>query len=278
MTPQEVLEKHKIPFRISGRDLLIRCVNPDHEDSSPSMRIDQVLGIFHCLSCGYRGNIFYFLEETFDKKSILAERIKLKLEDIRAESIGLEFPPDMMPVTKPYRVSLDTLTDFEAFKSLRPEFKDRIVFPIRDMKGNISCFIGRSEDRFEKKRYNVYPRNSLVPLFPLLKLKPNKGRVLLVEGLFDLLNLYDNGFKNVLCCFGTNTMKKERLEFLKLLGVSHIDICFDPDDPGQDAAGRLKEMATELFFSTRNINLKTVDPGDLSKDRAKQLYQKLYGD
>ena len=63
MTVQDLLVKKKIDYQVSGRDYLVRCFNPEHEDNSPSMRIDQVLGIFNCLSCGYKGNLFYFYGE-----------------------------------------------------------------------------------------------------------------------------------------------------------------------------------------------------------------------
>ena len=35
------------------------------------------------------------------------------------------------------------------------------------------------------------------------KVKPIQNRVILVEGIFDALNLWDKGLKNTVCCFGT---------------------------------------------------------------------------
>lgn len=277
MTVEELLKKKNMYYRHSGRDLVVCCLNPDHDDTSPSMRIDSVLGIFNCLSCGFKGNIFYYFGEKLDKLGILRENLKRKVEDIRASSVGLKMPVDAVEVTSGYRVSLDTLKEFEAFRSLGADFTDRIVFPIKDLKGRIVCFTGRAEDKFEPVKYKHVPSNSKLPLFPLHKIQPTQGRVMLVEGLFDLLNLYDNGFRNVLCAFGTRMITKPKLDLLKIYGVSGIDLCFDPDKPGQKAAAEIKEMAEELYFDVRNINLGNCDPGDLTPNRAEKLKEKLYG-
>ena len=276
MTVEDLLNKKKLYFILSGRDYVIKCLNPEHDDSSPSMRIDSVLGIFHCLACGYKGNIFYLFGERFDKASQLRESLKRKIEDVRAQSIGLKMPLDAEPFDRDWRVTKATLQEFDAFKSLHSDHVNRVVFPIRDLKQKIVCFVGRSEDRFEKVKYKVTPAHSKIPFFPLHKLEPDKGRVMLVEGMFDLLNLWDNGYRNVLCTFGTTTVNKEKLNLLKILGINGIDICFDPDGPGQEAALKIREMAEEEFFNVRNVNLGNCDPGDLTPNRAEKLKAKLY--
>jgi DNA primase len=229
------------------------------------------------LSCGYSGNLYHLFGEPLDKLGILRERLKRTIEEIRASSIGLKMPEDAEYLSNAYRVSLSTLNEFEAFRSLSDDHVNRIVFPIKDLKGKINCFVGRSEDPFDKVKYKISPAGSSTPLFPLNKVIPCQGRVMLVEGLFDMLNLYDNGFENVLCAFGTRKVTKDKLKLLKVMGVTGIDICFDPDNPGQEAAEVIKEMAEELFLTARNINLRDVDPGDLQPLRASKLREKLYG-
>ena len=54
----DILQERKLEFKVSGRDYLVRCLNPEHEDRNPSMRIDNITGIFNCFSCGYKGNLF----------------------------------------------------------------------------------------------------------------------------------------------------------------------------------------------------------------------------
>ncbi len=277
MTVLELLEKKKISYQISGNDYKVCCLNPEHDDSNPSMRIDKVLGVFNCLSCGFKGNIFYHFGEKIDKLDTAREKLKRKLNQIRSESIGLRIPVDSELLSSDFRVSVKTLMDFEAFRSSNTDYSGRVMFPIRDIKGRIVCFVGRSEDVFDPVRYKVFPPHSKVPLFPLNKIEPFEGKILLVEGIFDLLNLYDNGYRNVLCSFGTNTINKEKLNILKILGVSGVDIMFDPDKAGREAAEKVKDLAEEMDFQVRNINLRNSDPGDLTPNHAINLRKKLYG-
>ena len=40
MTVEELLEQQKIPYKVSPKDFVVRCLNPEHDDHNPSMRID----------------------------------------------------------------------------------------------------------------------------------------------------------------------------------------------------------------------------------------------
>lgn len=276
MTVEELLDKKKIDYRASGQDYLVCCFNPDHDDSNPSMRIDRVLGIFHCLSCGFRGNLFSFFDEHFDNRVRLREQLRRKMEEIRAASIGMKFPVNTQFLDEGYRVSAKIIKEFEAFRSINKEYEGRIWFPVRDMKGRISSFIGRAEDPFATPKYMVLPRGAKLPLFPLTKLEPIQGRVMLVEGIFDLLNLRQYGLNNTITGFGIKNFK-DRLKILSILGVHGLDICFDPDEPGQNAAEEVQEVAEDLGFNVRNINLKNNDPGALREESVRRLKEKLYG-
>lgn len=263
---------------MSGPDYLIHCLNPEHDDSNPSMRVDQVRGIFHCLACGYKGSLFRLFNEESDRVSIARENLKTKIKEIRAASVGLRIPRNAEFLEEDFRVSADTLKDFEAFRSLDDDFRHRVVFPIRDIKDKIVCFVGRAEEDYTgKAKYKVSPSGAKVPLFPLHKLQPEKGRVMLVEGLFDLLNLYQHGFRNVLCAFGTSTVNKDKLSILTILGVTGIDICFDGDDAGRAAAEEVKNLCESQNFQVKVINLPNCDPGDLPKEKVLRLKEKLYG-
>lgn len=57
----DILKKNGLAPAVSGRDYLIKCLNPEHDDSNPSFRIDRVSGVAHCFSCGFKTNIFKFL-------------------------------------------------------------------------------------------------------------------------------------------------------------------------------------------------------------------------
>ena len=60
MIAEELLQSKGIQYQISGKDAKIHCLNPEHDDTNPSMRVDRITGIFHCFSCGYKGNLFTY--------------------------------------------------------------------------------------------------------------------------------------------------------------------------------------------------------------------------
>lgn len=276
MTVEDLLKKNNIPFKVSGRDFLVKCFNPEHEDSNPSMRIDRVLGIYHCLACGYKGNLFKLYDAPSNTTDILREELKRKITKLMQESAGIEFPKNCIPAVSAHRVSLETLLEFEAFTTIEKGYEDRLVFPIRDLKDKIVAFIGRDLSSFSEKKYMVYPHGTKLPLFPMSKIQPINGRAMLVEGIFDMLNMWEKGFHNCLCSFGTNAVTHQKLELLKLRGISGLDIMFDADDAGKKAAEEIREMAKDLF-DVRIVTLKEGDPGEIKPKFAEKLKEKLYG-
>ncbi len=48
-------------FRRAGHELVARCVFPNHEDRTPSFRLNEAKGVFHCHGCGRGGDIVTFL-------------------------------------------------------------------------------------------------------------------------------------------------------------------------------------------------------------------------
>ena len=60
MTVSELLISKNIVSNTSGESLLIKCLNPEHEDNNPSMRINATTGDSHCFACGYSVNIYRY--------------------------------------------------------------------------------------------------------------------------------------------------------------------------------------------------------------------------
>ena len=48
MTAEELLQEKGVNYQISGKDATVLCLNPEHDDSHPSMRIDRITGVFNC--------------------------------------------------------------------------------------------------------------------------------------------------------------------------------------------------------------------------------------
>ena len=91
-----------------------------------------------------------------------------------------------------------------------------------------------------------------------------------------MLNLHDKGLTNAVCCFGTKNISEEKLTVFSIAGVNQIDIFFDGDDAGQNAATKVKEMCESIGLSARNIYLKDNDPGALTDTQVQKLRRQLY--
>jgi len=276
MIVDELLTAQGIEFRPSGKDYLIRCLSPDHEDRNPSLRVDKTTGIFNCLSCGFSGNIFHHFGEKPNwlemKRRGLTELISNKL----AETSGLNIPVNAVPFDQDWRgISASTFMRFEAFQHNNPEFIGRVVFPVRGISGKIVAFCGRHQGQVDPK-YLFHPSGAKIPLFPIVK--PVQGRILLVEGIMDMLNLQDKGITNAVCAFGVNTVTPDKINILKIQGISGIDIYFDNDDAGQNGATKLKETLEKNEMASRIVTYSIVkDPGEMTASQVIKLKEKLYG-
>ena len=279
MIAEELLQSKGIQYRLSGKDAVISCLNPEHDDTNPSMRVDRVTGIFHCFSCGYKGNLFTYYGAPASPTEVRIHRIKEKIQKVKSETVGIQLPKDRLKWKGGgfRNISEETLDIWDAFTWNVPQFENRIIFPIRDITGKTVSLIGRSLDDFSKMKYYIYPQGAEMPFCPA-KVKPIQNRVILVEGIFDALNLWDKGLKNTVCCFGTQQVNWVKLSLLKLQGVQGIDIMFDGDEAGRQASEKAKEIAEKLEMSARIVKLRdNVDPGNLVASEIERLKEKLYG-
>ena len=278
MKVDELLQEKRIDFKVSGQDFVVKCLNPDHEDTNPSMRIDSITGIFNCFSCGFKGNLFKHFGAAANFLEIKRQKLKTSIEEKRSASVGFEFPKGFQPYKGNWRgIQPETYKHFDAFMHHDSQFNGRIVFPIRDITGKVVAFNGRHMTMTEIPKYLIYPPQAKLPLYPS-NIKPIKGKVILVEGIFDMVNLWDKGLQNAICCFGTKNIDIEKLSILKMQNISGVDIMFDGDEAGQNAAEDLKIMAEKVGLIPRNINLgSNIDPGGLAQAKVSSLRDRLYG-
>jgi len=266
----DLLNKYQIPFKVSGKDYVTKCFNPEHEDRNPSFRIDKLTGVAHCFSCGYKVNIFRHFGVLTNSNSIKVAKLKQKLKDLNVSLNGVEFPHDMIPYNKSFRgVSAQTMRKFGAFYTNYSDLVDRVFFPITDIRGRNLVFVGRHTMSSGNPRYLNVPSGATMPVFPE-KLSVKTRSIVLVEGIFDLLNVYDKGLKNVVCTFGTSNLLKDtaiKLLPFKTQGVEKIYLMFDGDDAGRSAMDKIQPLIEEANFEVDRINLEDgTDPGDLDTE------------
>ena len=266
MIAEELLTEKGIDYQLKGQDALISCLNPEHDDTNPSLRVDRVTGIMHCFSCGFKGNLFTYWGAPASPLEVRIHRIKEKIASTRAQTVGISLPKDRIEwAGGGFRnISEETLKIWQAFTWNAPKFEGRIIL------------IGRLITGMGTEKYYIYPQGVKLPFCPA-KVKPIQNRVILVEGIFDALNLWDKGLKNTVCCFGTQQMDWVKLSLLKLQGVNGVDIIFDGDEAGRRAAETIKGVAEQLELSVQIVTLpEGEDPGNLVLDQINRLKEKLY--
>jgi DNA primase len=278
MVVTEILDKHNIPFTVKGQDYVVSCLNPEHEDNNPSMHIDQQEGAFHCFSCGFKGNVFKFFNVDKNWQDVRVSKLRNKIAGIKAASVGLKLPPGAVPYNRHFRdIDKRTLAKYGAFTQDK-DFNGRIVFPLPDITGKIRAFIGRYTDSNAHPKYMIKPSGAELPLFPAI-VSPIKGSIILVEGIFDALNLIDKGLNNAVAVLGANNLQLEVLKALKLQGVHTIYTMFDEDDAGRKASLTAQRLLEEEFIISEDTRLELpdgLDPGDLSATDIKHIKENLY--
>jgi DNA primase len=159
--------------------------------------------------------------------------------------------------------------------SLYDRFRNRLMFPIEDVSGRVIAFGGRSIGAGEPKYLNspesaVYVKGR--NLYGLNRAKEEirrQGHVILVEGYFDLLQLWNAGITHVVATLGT-ALTKEQIDLLGRY-TSHVAVLFDPDEAGRKALGRSLEL-----FLAGNMHVRVVilpggnDPDDYVKAFGKE--------
>lgn len=276
MNVEELLQSKGIFYIPRGKDFEVSCLNPEHPDKNPSMRIDQVTGIFNCFSCEYKGNLFTHFGQKADRMEIKRQLLKKKIQQVREESVGIDIPKDAAPYIGGWRnIRPETYKKFEAFLSPSKDFSGRICFPIRDRTGKVVAIQARTQTNQIPKYYNS-PAGAKMPLFPTVE--PIQSSIVLVEGIFDVLNLHDKGLTNAICCFGVKNFNEQKLEILSIQGVTNIDIFLDNDEAGQKGAQTVKELCEKFGLNSRIISIgdKYMDAGALAQQQVDKLRSKLY--
>ena len=162
-------------------------------------------------------------------------------------------------------------------------FRERLIFPIQDNRGNIIAFGGRVLGDGEPKYLNS-PETSVYKkgqhLFGLNKAKEairREDQALIVEGYFDQMRAWESGVQNTVATCGTALTAQQAL-LLKPL-TSKVTLVFDADPAGHAAAERGFEVLQENGLSVFVAVLpEGHDPDSLIQKQGKDAFLKLIQD
>ncbi|WP_119344519.1 DNA primase [Facilibium subflavum] len=148
-------------------------------------------------------------------------------------------------------------------KRLYDRFRGRLIFPIRNRRGQVIGFGGRVIDHKDSPKYLNSPETAVfhkgVELYGLYELKQSvqkSAHIIVVEGYMDVISLYQSGIKSAVATMGT-ALTKRHAEIL-FRETSEIILCFDGDKAGQNAAIRAFEVILPLLNQHRRARFLTL--------------------
>ncbi|MDD3726520.1 MAG: DNA primase, partial [Candidatus Ratteibacteria bacterium] len=162
-------------------------------------------------------------------------------------------------------------------------FRNRVMFPIFDIRGRIVGFGGRALDEEQQPKYlntgenEVFSKGKL--LYGIHQAKTpikEKGFVFLVEGYLDVIKLHINGIENVVAPMGTS-LTDEHLRFVKRF-TERVLLSFDSDEAGINASLRNLESILKMGFETKICMLPVnFDPDRFIDEYGIEAFKKAIG-
>ena len=165
------------------------------------------------------------------------------------------------------------------------QFRNRVIFPIIDLQGNVIAFGGRVLDDSKPKYLNsadtpVFKKSR--GLYALNFAKGSSGgtadkSLILCEGYMDVIALHQAGFKNAVATLGT-ALTPEQTRLMARY-AQDIIVSYDADEAGQKAAQRAIGLLTQAGLSVRVLRIEgQKDPDEFIKvngaDKFKAILEK----
>jgi len=160
-------------------------------------------------------------------------------------------------------------------------FRERIMFPIVNTRGNVIGFGGRILDKGEPKYLNspetpLFEKGrELYGLFQSQKAIRAAEKVLVVEGYMDVVVLAQHGVGYAVATLGTATTPYHVQKLLRL--VDHIVFSFDGDKAGRRAAWRALENALPYLQDGKRISFLFLpaehDPDSFIREFGKDVFE-----
>ena len=327
----------RIPLNKKGSNFWCQC--PFHDDSNPSMAVNQDKQFFYCFVCQESGNAIHFIRryENLDfvdaietlassagmtvpyetnkhqksKPSGLVEKavnfykgnlnekiapqaIKYlkdrKISGVTAKKFNIGYAQDKWDGLLNHfgsAASSKELSNSGLFSQKDDRFYDRfrgrIIFPIRNIKGDFIAMGGRIIDEGEPKYLNspetsfFNKSNELFGLFEVKDSQKNIASLIVVEGYMDVIGLYEHGIKNAVATLGTAVTPNHISKIMRY--TNKIFFAFDGDLAGGKAAWKAVENTFPIIREDINIHFvffeQGHDPDSYIAEHGLKAFQKL---
>ena len=174
----------------------------------------------------------------------------------------------------------DLISKRKSGKGYYDRFRDRVMFPIIDLRGNVIAFGGRrlSEDKTIAKYINssdtpVYKKSTVLYALNYAKNSKSKG-IILAEGYMDVIALHQAGFDNAVAACGT-AFTQEQARLLSRY-TDEIIVTLDADEAGQKATNKTIEILKSTGIKIRVLRITDAkDPDEFIKKFGNEKFRML---
>ncbi len=163
-------------------------------------------------------------------------------------------------------------------------FRDRVMFPITDLRGRVIAFGGRALEKDVNAKYLNSPEtplfhkgDNLYNLAPARLATRNGSSLVVVEGYIDVIAMVGAGFAASVAPLGT-ALTESQLALLWKMADEPI-LCFDGDKAGQKAAWRAADMALPHLKPGKSLRFALLpegqDPDDLARSGGRAAIEEV---
>lgn len=268
-------------------------------DDNPSMSVkiaDDDVTVLKCFGCGFKGSLFWLVHTTAKlsqdpRHALLAQLVAdLEKQDVEREVAKAKLlygpelkdkpdKPDLMvwdeKELEPYLgrtaryvlnrgISIETCREWQIGWD---DYRKRVVFPVRNAKGGLIGMQGRTilestDDNPPWFNYWYFPKTNY--LYGEHKIDPNVRKLMVVEGCFDALKMWEYGIRNVVATMGSypSSIQVKKMRDYAM----DVYLALDGDKAGREGAVFFKEW---LAGRVRLFHMKLPqgkDPDELPKE------------
>lgn len=318
-TLEDVVQRY-LPLHRNGssaKTMLGLC--PFHDDRHPSLYVNLKEQYYKCFACGESGDLFKFvqkmegcgfrealeilagwygLSETDDYRPAKFPPVKKKIQPVSEELVSQLYIDGLLRscrmifnLLEEYQPEDEMLREtYKAFEvgvapsSLPSDYKNycnRIVFPIRNERGELVAFAGRYRGETKgtdiRKYINsptspVYHKsNILYGLYQAQEAIRQHGFVYITEGYKDVLAMHAAGFRNTVALCGT-ALTEQHAALLSRY-TRQVIVMLDGDEAGQTNGIKSAWLLVGRGFSVGRIVLEPKhDPDSLLSNKGMEAF------
>ena len=286
---ESVLKKFDLKKIHRSRGGFTACC-PFHENNNTPAFSMSDSGLWICFSCNERGNLKSFIRRLGGDINNWQENLKMSgIQLANASGVIKSSAPGTMPADfNTYsqlgkvppsilkRLEWDTIDNFQLGASEIGKNKNRGIIPIY-YKEKVVGYHGRALDESTVPKYYNSPGVDIKEYVFNYDSCIGAEEVIVVEGAFNAMSMWEKGFENTVATFGTK-FTSSQMHRIFSLSPQTLVICFDRDThkdrPGQRAAMSMAALTYQLIDTYIMPLPFDKDPNDLPASTLLECYNK----